>query len=184
GVSKATLYAYFSSKDRLFATIISDACAGGSNAQTLFPAAGSLPRDDPRTALTLLGAHMLRFMLDDEVLSIHRVVIAESPRFPELGRAFYDGGKRVSCEWMADWIAEQRAAGLLFVDDARQAAQHWMALLRGDLFLRGMIGLEPRPTEAEIDAAVEGAVDLFMRAYGRPPTRTAAPDLQFDPAVA
>ena len=26
GVSKATLYAYFSSKDQLFATIISDAC--------------------------------------------------------------------------------------------------------------------------------------------------------------
>lgn len=186
GVSKATLYAYFSSKDRLFATIIADACAGSDTSQTLLPDPDALPEDDPRAALTQLGGRMLRFMLSDDVLSIYRVVIAESPRFPELGRAFYEGGKQVSCQWTADWLARQRAAGMLFMDDPEEAARHWMSLLRGDLFLRGMIGLEPRPTDADIDAAVRSAVDMFLRAYGRPEAGPGAliPDLQFDPAVA
>ena len=101
GVSKATLYAYFSSKDQLFATIISDACQQNIASATILPGLEM----DLRTALIDFAGRLLRFLLEDRALAIHRVVISESVRFPELGRAFYDNGpgmfRRVFGEWLA-----------------------------------------------------------------------------------
>lgn len=175
GVSKATLYAYFTSKDRLFETIISDACAGSGNFQELLSTeADALPEDDPRSTLMMIGNRLMRFFLQDDVLRIQRVVIAEAPRFPELGRAYYDGGPVVGRCKLAEWIARQAEAGHLFVDDPVQAADQFMTLLRGDLFVRCIVGLEVAPTEAQMDEAVVGIVDMFMRAYGRPPGGTGA----------
>src|SRR5215471_17969824 len=88
GVSKATLYAHFSSKDQLFATIIGDACQQKIALGELLPTDTS----DVRAALMAFGGRLLRFFLEDRALAIHRVVIGESTRFPELGRAFFDNG--------------------------------------------------------------------------------------------
>src|SRR5271165_2946196 len=88
GVSKATLYAHFSSKDLLFATIVREACREGMGADSL-----CLERDgDPAEGLLAIGRRVLEFVLRPRSLAIHRVVIAESVRFPELGRAFYENG--------------------------------------------------------------------------------------------
>src|SRR6516225_5533168 len=69
GVSKATLYAYFSSKDQLFATIIGEAC------QQKFALGELLPADatDIRMALVAFGSRLLRFFLEERALAIHRV---------------------------------------------------------------------------------------------------------------
>src|SRR5580692_7727547 len=87
-VSKATLYAHFESKDRLFATIVQVACL-----EHIMPA-DELPDDatpdgelEDDAALRAIGTRILRFFLRDRSLAIHRLVIAESVRFPELGRA-------------------------------------------------------------------------------------------------
>jgi TetR/AcrR family transcriptional repressor of mexJK operon len=167
GVSKATLYAHFASKDRLFATIITDACQANFGWYAMVPAA----EQEPRTALLELGRRTLRFILDEEVLAIHRVVIAESPRFPELGRAFYEGGPRVANRKMCAWIEHQVERGVLYVGDPAAASDHWFGLLKGDIYVRALLGLESAPDEAEIDAVVQRAVEVFLRAYGRPPER-------------
>jgi len=160
GVSKATLYAHFSSKDRLFATIIGDACRQNIAAATF------LPGDDVdvRVALTAVASHTLRFLLQERPLAIHRVVISESVRFPELGRAFYDNGPGAFRRVVGDWLTQQTAAGRLAVPDPALAADQFIGLLRGGLYLRATLGLAPS-TEAEIDAAVTSAVDAFVRAY-------------------
>jgi TetR/AcrR family transcriptional regulator, mexJK operon transcriptional repressor len=160
GVSKATLYAYFSSKDQLFATIIGEACRSN------IAVAAFLPDDagDVRTTLIALAGRMLRFLLEERPLAIHRVVISESLRFPELGRAFYDNGPGAFRQAFGDWLAGQTALGQLAVPDAVLAAEQFMGLLRGGLYLRATLGLTP-PTEAEIDATVTSAVDAFVRAY-------------------
>jgi len=160
GVSKATLYEHFSSKDRLFATIIGDACRQNIAAATF------LPGDDVdvRVALTAVASHTLRFLLQERPSAIHRVVISESVRFPELGRAFYDNGPGAFRRVVGDWLTQQTAAGRLAVPDPALAADQFIGLLRGGLYLRATLGLAPS-TEAEIDAAVTSAVDAFVRAY-------------------
>jgi TetR/AcrR family transcriptional repressor of mexJK operon len=160
GVSKATLYAYFSSKDQLFATIIREACHHTIDFTDFLP--GSDP--DIRSTLTNFAGRMLRFLLEERALAIHRVVISESVRFPELGRAFYDNGPAVFRRLFSEWLAEHTKAGRLAVTDPTMAADQFIGLLRGGLYLRATLSLEV-PSEAEIDAVATAAVDAFLRAY-------------------
>jgi TetR/AcrR family transcriptional repressor of mexJK operon len=163
GVSKATLYAYFSSKDQLFATIIGEAC------QQKFALGELLPADatDIRMALVAFGSRLLRFFLEERALAIHRVVIAESTRFPELGRAFYDNGPAALLGIFGTWLAEQAVAGRVAVADPIMAAEQFVSLLKTSVYLRASLGLTP-PTDREIDATVEAAVTTFLKAYAAP----------------
>jgi TetR/AcrR family transcriptional regulator, mexJK operon transcriptional repressor len=161
GVSKATLYAHFSSKELLFATIIGEACRQKIALTELLPADAS----DMRSALTAFGGRLLRFFLDERPLALHRVVIGESTRFPELGRAFYDSGPAAVYQMFGNWLAEQTGAGRLAVVDPMVAAEQFVGMLRTSLFLRASLGLV-RPTEPEIEATVEATVSTFLKAYG------------------
>ena len=51
--------------------------------------------------------------------------------------------------------------------DPVMAAEQFVGMLRTSLFLRATLGLTP-PTEAEIDATVEAAVTMFLKAYATP----------------
>lgn len=165
GVSKATLYAHFASKDRLFATIINEACRQN------FVVGDFLPADAPdlAAALTALGQRMLRFLLEDRALAISRVVTAESMRFPELGRAFYQNGPEVFRRAFGQWLVTQAAAGRLSVPDPAIAADQFVGMLRGTgVYMRASLGLPPPPTDAEIDATVAAAVATLLRACAPP----------------
>lgn len=163
GVSKATLYAHFSSKEQLFATIIGDACRHKIALGELLP----VDATDIRAALTAFGGRLLRFFLEERPLALHRVVIGESTRFPELGRAFYDSGPAAVHRMFGDWLAERTQAGRLAVADPIVAAEQFVGMLRTSLFLRASLGLA-RPTEGEVDATVAAAVTTFLRAYAPP----------------
>jgi TetR/AcrR family transcriptional repressor of mexJK operon len=159
-VSKATLYAYFSSKAQLFATIIGEACRQNMAVTTFLPDGET----DVQAGLTTFAGNTLRFLLEARSLAIHRVVISESVRFPELGRAFYDNGPEVFRRVFGDWLAQQTAAGRLTVPDPGLASDQFIGMLKGGVYLRATLGLAP-PTETEIDDTVASAVAAFVRAY-------------------
>jgi len=161
GVSKATLYAYFASKDRLFASLIGTACTRTGTTSLEF----SEGEVDLRGALTQLGDRMLRFMLEPQSLAIYRVVMAEAARFPELGRAFYDRGAGASRRRLAAWLEQQKQAGRLLARDPGLAAEQFVGLLRTHLHMRALLGIDPPPSDAEIETTVAAAVETFLRAY-------------------
>ena len=160
GVSKATLYAYFSSKDQLFATIVGEACRERIGLEELLP----VDAGDLRQALTAFGARLLRFFLEERPLALYRVVTAESTRFRELGRAFYESGPEALLRTFSAWLAERAAAGRLALSDPMMAAEQFVGMLRVGVFLRASLGLA-LPSEAEIDATVAAAVTTFLKAY-------------------
>ena len=162
GVSKATLYAYFASKERLFASLVGEACRVSGPASVVELADGEA---DVRATLGTLADRTLRFMLEEKSLAIYRVVIAEAARFPELGRAFYERGPAVSRRSLIAWLERQMAAGKLRSADPGLAAEQFMGLLRTHLQMRALLGIDPGPTEDEIRTTAQAAVDTFMRAY-------------------
>ena len=160
-VSKATLYAYFASKEVLFGEIVGQTCRAKWDLDEPMPADAT---PHARTHLTLIGNRLLRFFLRPETLAAFRIVITESPRSPELGRSFYQAGPQGGMEWMAGIFARLRDAGELAVPDPLAAADQFGAMLRGALFLRAIIGQETI-TDAEIEAAVTRTVETILRAY-------------------
>jgi TetR/AcrR family transcriptional repressor of mexJK operon len=171
GVSKATLYAHFQSKDALFGTLMTECAAVGLLTDILDEA----PAEDLRAALCAIAERMIRFLLRPRTLAIYRIAIAESARFPELGRAFYASGPRRFRERLAAWIRAQQAAGLVRAADAETAAGHFSALLRCDLFLRATLTLGVPEDASAVERDVSAAVDAWLRAYGTGPAAAPAP---------
>jgi TetR/AcrR family transcriptional repressor of mexJK operon len=161
GVSKATLYAHFVSKDGLFASIVADKGQDNPVVESLFPDTVT----DLRAALLEIGQRLLRFILRDRTLSILRIAIAESTRFPELGVALYANGPQKFCDRFRPWLDTLAAQGLVETPDTLTATHQFMALLRSDLFLRAGFGLPPPPSDEEIDATVTDAVETWLRAF-------------------
>ena len=164
GVSKATLYAHFTGKEALFGAIVGERCAAiAAEAEALVSAAASTDR-----ALRETGRVWMRFLLEPNSIAIHRIVIAECARFPDLAAAFYAAGPAAGRAWLMRRLAEEQRQGRLRADaDPSIAADHLMGLLRGELYLRTMLG-GPTPDEAAVNAVVDQAVAVFLRAYGAP----------------
>ncbi|MBI2254858.1 MAG: TetR/AcrR family transcriptional regulator [Proteobacteria bacterium] len=169
GVSKATVYAHFQSKEQLFVAIVRAACL--SYAQNIMPEV----RDamDMRTALTRIGRSIAGFLTAPRTMAIYRVIVAEGPRFPDLARRYYETGPRTFKRWLTQYLAEAVAHGDLKIENPRLAAEQFCQMVRGPLYMQVLLGITDDPESLSVDTVVDGAVEVFLRAYG-PASRPAA----------
>ena len=100
GGSKGTLYNYFTSKTELFAAYM--AARAWPIPRPCWRPRTTRRRSTRRCAGSACG--FLEFMLRDESMAVHRLVVAEAHRFPELGEAFYEAGPKLA-------TADARPAG-------------------------------------------------------------------------
>ena len=163
GGSKATLYNYFTSKEELFVAVIDEKCREFH--ALIFDAESGT--GDMHTVLTRLGEQLVRFMLDDEKIATYRLVTAETGRFPELGRAFYQSGPMQGQQLFARFFDRAISEGHLKPADTRTMAQHFFTLCKGEIHHRKLWGVTPNPTDEEIRAHVADAIRVFLAAYGR-----------------
>lgn len=161
GGSKGTLYNYFPSKEALFAAVVQHQCA--QDQAELWDM--DLETDNVAETMTLLGRRVLRLMLSEEVLAIHRMVVAECTRFPEIGEALYEAGPRQGKKPLIQYMTRCIEKGLLKGDDPERMAFQAGELAMAGLYRRRLWNVGPPPTEAEIEANVEAAVRVFMAAY-------------------
>ena len=166
GGSKATLYSYFASKEELFAAVIAERC---QDIMAIVIEAGDGPGDF-KTKLLRLGERIIGFALSDEKIAIYRLITAETARFPELGRAFYQSGPAEGKRFFSEYFARAIADGHLKSADTITMASHFFELCTGDLHHRKLWNVIPDPSEAEIRLQVARAVDVFLAAYGAAPS--------------
>ncbi|UUL82347.1 TetR/AcrR family transcriptional regulator [Sphingomonas qomolangmaensis] len=160
GGSKGTLWAYFPSKEDLFAAVLDEVTSNFR--QNLDDTLR--PEREYHATLLDFAERFLRKMLDPDSIRLHRLIIGESGRFPEIGRLFYARGPQIVMERLSRYIAGRMEAGDLRSEDPLQAAMHLIQLIQTQQNLRlwGIIGI-PEPDEIRVHA--EKALDLFDRAY-------------------
>ncbi len=161
GVSKGTLYAYFSSKDDLFDAIIRGEFAQAAERVCAFRREG-----DVRAMLTDFGIRLIGRMTEPSVLALARVVVAAVEKFPKIGRAFYESGPLLGATRLAGELVALEKAGALRVPDPQRAAWQFIDLCQSTVYKRILFGVVDRVAPEEIEAAVVAAVDVFLRAYG------------------
>src|SRR3954452_24443946 len=137
GVSKATVYAHFESKDRLFTAMIHNGCR--VYAEGIMPALTEM--EDVREALTQICREIERFLLAPKTLGIYRVIIAEGPRFPELVHAFIEAGPLPFRKMLAEFFEAANRRGTLKVPNPSLAAHQLVWLVRGPLYLERILNL-------------------------------------------
>lgn len=160
-VSKATLYRYFPDKRLLFMEVANAECARQSQ-----EAMDSIDMEaPPREVLGQAGRHFVRFITSTFGQQIFRICVAESDRFPELGRQFYNSGPAVMRAEMAAYFQGAEARGELRIDDYPLAADQFGELCKADLWPRLIFGVTKSVSPAEIDRVVDSAVETFLARY-------------------
>ena len=161
GGSKTTLWTYFPSKDALFAAVIDSKIETfqAKLDEALIPAGG------PAAALTRFGHIFLNKISDPQSVALHRLIVAETERFPQLGETFsVRGPDRVRMR-LCRYMEEEMAAGRLRKGDALVAARQFLALCQSGCYLdrlwrpASLLAMDP-------DADIAAAVDTFLRAWG------------------
>lgn len=162
GVSKATIYNHFRSKEALF---LSTFGAETEKLRLKFHSLLETPSGDVEADLRQIGEDLLRLVCAPSNVCRQRVVSAEAARFPELGVALHAGGIQAGRERMARFFERAASMGLLDVEDAEEAAVDFASLCIGDLSKELQLGIRREATEEDIAANVRRGVRTFLRAY-------------------
>ena len=165
GGSKASLYAYFGSKQGLFWEV-----AGDATEQFLAELALPTQADaELEKTLNTIGMRFLRGFLDPAGCRMFRTLIAESQRFPELAQRFFERGPQRVRQALGNYLRLQQDAGRLDCADPEMAASQFLELVKGPPHARVMLSMEPFLPNFDPAQHVAGAVRLFLYGCARRP---------------
>jgi AcrR family transcriptional regulator len=162
GGSKGTLWSYFASKEELFAAVI-------DHATTAYRVHLSEILDDPSGDLLLtirrFCTSIVNKVTSPEAIALYRLVVAEADRVPEMGRIFYDRAPRQTHMLLAAFLKGAMDRGQLRHEEPLQTAQLLTSLCLAGSQQKLLMGLIETASPEQIDADVNRATDVFMRAY-------------------
>ncbi|MFE5593485.1 TetR/AcrR family transcriptional regulator [Streptomyces sp. NPDC056549] len=166
GVSKATIYKHFGSKERLFLAVI-----GGVLPKTyadLEPANSTIAdAPDLRAALVRLTTDWARILLRPDIMSLRRLVIGEIDRFPQLGQLWYRVSYDMNNGPLIEAFTELNARGTLDAPDPALAVQQLVAATVGVPQLVRTFSPDAEIADAELTRVISSGVDLFLARYAR-----------------
>lgn len=159
GISTKTLYRLIPNKAALFEAMITDridkfasvvrlrACDGGDTEKAL------------REALIVCG----ELILDGDVISLQRMILGDSEKFPEVAETFYHKAIRRTERTLASWLQAQKERGLIKIDDAETAAGMLLGMLAFQPHRAVMFGHAPTLTREQLEQRAESVAALFLR---------------------
>ena len=166
GVSKQTLYKQFSDKEQLFCEVVRAMVTAASD--RVYEAVRGLEvKADLEADLRAIARRQLELVLQPALMQLRRLVIAESGRFPELGRIFYEQGPARTIDALAEALGKVAAGGRLRIDDTHRAAAQLNWLIMSEPLNQAMLlGLDAPPPAKDIDQWATTGVATFLAAYG------------------
>jgi TetR/AcrR family transcriptional repressor of mexJK operon len=157
GVSKRTFYHRFSGKEMLFEAVVRRMI------ERWTPPFDAALLEAPSLAISLRRAaeHMLKVALTQEALALHRMVIAEARRFPELARILHELGAAAGIQRLAGEFERRIAAGEIRAIDSRFAAEQFILMVVTGPQRRAL-GLGTPLGPAELARWIADSVALFV----------------------
>ena len=162
GVAKQTVYARYASKDALFLAVVE------SVQGRMLSAVSAAGPHAIRDRLHRIARELLDVVLDSSSLSLFRIALGASYRFPTLGHSIYGARIKELHAVLADIVEQAAREGCLLVDDPTVAAEQFLALIRGELHLHCLYDPSFRPSSAKIERQINAGIDCFMARYGAP----------------
>ena len=163
GGSKATLYNYFPSKEKLFFEVMYQSTERELGAIT---AALNPDTDDLKQELLHFGQKLLPALYSPEAIAIRRLAIAELGH-SDIGKVVYEGSMVPIEKQVAEFLRNTMKRGVLPTADPKIAAIHLLSLLESELLQRVLLGVMDTVKPGAVKGVVRRAVDVFLSGYGR-----------------
>jgi TetR/AcrR family transcriptional regulator, mexJK operon transcriptional repressor len=161
GGSKTTLWAYYDSKQKLFAAVADDLIANNGQllAQSLDP---TLALED---TLTYYGRSMLDIVTSRPMLELHRLVIAEAARFPELGELLFERSFKQGQGRLAVYLGVAMKRNEVKLGDPECMASQFDSMCRSRAYVERLYGKFTQCDASSIAADVAEAVATALAAW-------------------
>ena len=163
-VSKRELYTLVGNKQEMLVACISERAK-----RLRMPEDMPLVRDRKTLARVLVsfGAQLLREVSDPTVVAVFRLAIAEAERTPKVAQALHTIGRETSSAALREMLTRARSSELLDGDPA-EMAEHFTALLWGNLMVSLLLLVADAPNPNEIKRRARNATTAFLRLYPPP----------------
>jgi AcrR family transcriptional regulator len=163
GGSKATLYNYFPSKEKLFFEVMYQAkeLELGEITAALNPDA-----DDLKQELLHFGQKLVPALYSPDAIAIRRLAIAELGH-SNIGKVVFEGSTAPIEKKVAEFLNKAMKRGVLSSTDSKTAAVHLLSLLESELLQRVLLGVMESVKPEAVKGAVRRAVEVFLSGYQR-----------------
>lgn len=164
-VSKRTLYAYYPSKEELFADVMRRLTIENPQTRALESIEEMSPGDEEelRRDLLELAGKIIATMMQPDYLALLRTTIADTHRFPQLGGLFRATVPERALRSFAVFIERGRERGVVGRGvDGETAARMFVGPMLTYAVLGGLLS-EGQPRSPALEE-IENIVDLYMRA--------------------
>jgi AcrR family transcriptional regulator len=159
-VSTATVYKHFSTKRDLFGGIMAQVWETKVNAAEL-----STKHADPATTLTAIGQEYAQLLRDPQIEALTRVIIAEAPRFPELGEELYRRGKEPYLKQLHVYLQREIDQHRYQIQDIPLAARQFLGMINDVIFWPRFLVMGLKITDTDVECVVVEAVKTFLARY-------------------
>ncbi|MEL6870837.1 MAG: TetR/AcrR family transcriptional regulator [Pseudomonadota bacterium] len=164
GVSKQTVYSHFANKEELFRECIV------AKMRTYELDVASTEIDGPiENTLQQIALRLVDLLLDEQVVAVYRLLIAETPAFPRLATTFWETGPAVLHGNIEALLANSTRAGLCNIADPKQAALDFTCLVEADFVKRLLMNHLQAMSAEQKQAHVERCVAQFLRLHDATP---------------
>ncbi len=161
GISKRTFYHRFDDKAVLFAAVVHEIIEQIRAPADVPLIEGAALHD----VLSRLAGIILRAALAPQAIALHRLVMGESARFPELAHAVHDDGStREAVNLIAGLLAREPRGAMHSAEDRAFAAQQFIFMIVA-LPQRRAMGFGRPMTVAELDSWADRVVRLFLNGW-------------------
>jgi AcrR family transcriptional regulator len=155
------LWSYFPSKEALFDAMLDQATmAFRAHLGEILDPCG-----DVASTLEHFCVSLLNKITRPEAIALNRLVVAETGRFPEVGRIFHDRARGLTQRQLGAYLAGAMERGQLRPTDPDAAALALLGLALGGCHQRLLNGSLDAASPQDIQADVDRTLDLFLRAY-------------------
>jgi AcrR family transcriptional regulator len=161
GGSKATLYNYFPSKEKLFFEVMYQAKELELGA---IAAALNADAEDLKLELLRFGQKLLPVLYSPDSIAIRRLAIAELGH-SDIGKVVFEGATLPIEKQVTEFLRKAMKRGELRTADPKVAAMHLLSLLESELLQRVLFGMMDSVKPAAIKGAVGRAVNVFLSGY-------------------
>jgi TetR/AcrR family transcriptional repressor of mexJK operon len=163
GISKESIYRYFSSKQQLFEAVIGRELI--EYRRSLRGLDVTLRSSDLRVALITLAETILGIITTDRTMALRRLIFDEATRSPEVGRHYYKIGPEQAYAVLEGVFATHAHESDF---DIPTLAKHFIGLLTWRVTLERQCAVRGQPSQEEIEDLSASLVDDFMKAFLKP----------------
>ncbi|WP_165690842.1 TetR/AcrR family transcriptional regulator [Consotaella salsifontis] len=159
--SKRTLYARFPSKEALFETVI----ISFIRERLQFVQSVKSADETPTQTLLSLGERFLEQVLTPETVSLYRLLVCESDKFPNLPRILEEEGWEPTIRLIAEVLRQDSVLRGVDDDEIRFLAETFLALTAESPLRRASLGLQPPKMTDQIRKDLRRAILIFRNGY-------------------